>query len=141
MNKKKLRFASGISLIILAITYFAVTGFEEGKAYYKTLDELEAMGPTADGVRLRVAGLVQSGSIERTGPEVSFILEFEGRTLPVHYSGSQPLPDTFKDGVDAVVEGTRNAGGTFEADQIQAKCASKYEADYNDGTIEEQSDA
>jgi len=141
MNQKKIRFAAGISVILLAITYFAVSGFEEGKSYYKTLDELEAMGPTADGKRLRVAGLVQTGSIERSGPEVSFILEFEGRTLPVHYSGSQPLPDTFKDGVDAVVEGARGAGGTFEADQIQAKCASKYESEYEKAPEAKQSDA
>jgi cytochrome c-type biogenesis protein CcmE len=141
MNQNKMRFAGGVAVIVIAIAYFAVSGFEEGKAYYKTLDELEEMGPTADGKRLRVAGLVQAGSIERVGPEVSFVLEFEGLTLPVHYSGSQPLPDTFKDGVDAMVEGERLADGTFEADHIQAKCASKYEAEYGDAAPEGQSDA
>jgi cytochrome c-type biogenesis protein CcmE len=124
-----MRFGLGILIILGAITYFAFAGFDEGKAYYKTLDELEEMGPHATGKRLRVAGLVKTGSIEREGTGVRFELEYEGHTLPVHYVGSQPIPDTFKDGVDAVVEGQRLENGTFEADHLQAKCASKYEAE------------
>jgi cytochrome c-type biogenesis protein CcmE len=61
---------------------------------------------------------------------VTFQLEQEHRRLVVRYVGDQPIPDTFKDGVEAVVEGERQADGSFEADQIQAKCASKYEAEY-----------
>jgi len=36
----------------------------------------------------------------------------------------------FKDGVEAVCEGTYREDGTFEATKIQAKCASKYQAKY-----------
>jgi len=129
---KKTRFTVGIVVILSAIAYFAFAGFNEGKAYYKTIEEVDAMGAEAQEKRLRVAGIVKDGTIERDGREVSFELAQETLTMSVRYVGSQPIPDTFKDGVEAVVEGHRQADGTFEADHIQAKCASKYEAEYGD---------
>ena len=92
------------------------------------------MGPSVEGKRLRVAGLVKEGTIERDGTQVSFTLtqdvENTLHTMQVRYVGSSPVPDTFKDRADAVVEGKCLPDGTFEADHIQAKCASKYEAEY-----------
>jgi cytochrome c-type biogenesis protein CcmE len=130
MARKKLRFAAGFTAIIAAVLYFALSGFQEGKAYYRTLEELDAMGPAVTGKRLRVAGIVTDGTVQRHGAEVTFQLEQEHRHLVVRYVGDQPVPDTFKGGVEAVVEGERRPDGTFEADRIQAKCASKYEAEY-----------
>lgn len=135
MKPKKLRFAAGVTVVIGAIIYFALSGFQEGKAYYKTLDEL-AMERPDENRRLRVAGIVSEGTIVRDGATVRFQIEQEQLTLAVNYTGSQPIPDTFKAGVEAIVEGHLE-DGTFEADQIQAKCASKYEAEY--GTVESDS--
>jgi cytochrome c-type biogenesis protein CcmE len=132
MARKKIRFAAGFVIIIVAVFYLALSGFQEGKAYYRTLEELDALGPTADGKRLRVAGVVTDGSIQRDGAEVTFQLEQEHRRLQVRYTGDAPVPDTFKGGVEAVIEGERHSDGTFEAVHIQAKCASKYEAEYGD---------
>jgi len=42
--------------------------------------------------------------------------------------GRDPLPDTFVDGAQALVEGKRMPDGRFVAEKVQAKCASKYEA-------------
>jgi cytochrome c-type biogenesis protein CcmE len=129
--KKQIRFAVGIGVILLAIAYFAFAGYQEGKAYYSTIDELAMMGTSANGKRLRVAGIVQPGSINRDGKDVSFTLtQDEVHSLDVRYTGSEPVPDTFKDGSEAIVEGLRQNDGSFEADHIQAKCASKYEAEY-----------
>jgi cytochrome c-type biogenesis protein CcmE len=129
--KRQLRFAVGIGVILLAIAYFAFAGYQEGKAYYSTIDELNLMGDRVDGRRMRVAGIVQPGSIVRDGKDVSFTLtQDETHTLAVRYSGGQPVPDTFKDGSEAIVEGQRLKDGSFDADHIQAKCASKYEAEY-----------
>ena len=130
MARKKMQFAAGFAVIIGAVLYLALSGFQEGKAYYRTLEELDTLGPNTSGQRLRVAGIVTDGSIRRNGTEVTFQLEQEHRRLVVRYVGDQPIPDTFKDGVEAIVEGERQADGSFEADQIQAKCASKYEAEY-----------
>lgn len=134
MSNRKKRFGVGIGVILAALGYFAFVGYQEGKAYYKTIDEVTAMGGDADGKRLRVAGVVQPGSIARNGNDLTFTLaqvaDDVPRTLVVAYTGSQPIPDTFKDGADAIVEGHRRDDGTFAADHIQAKCASKYEAKY-----------
>lgn len=133
MNRQK-RFGVGIGVILAALGYFAFVGYQEGKAYYKTIDEVAAMGGDAEGKRLRVGGVVQPGSIARTGNDLTFTLsqiaDDTPRTMAVAYVGTQPVPDTFKDGADAIVEGHRRADGTFAADHIQAKCASKYEAKY-----------
>jgi len=78
-----------------------------------------------------VSGNVRNGSILRAAGRVDFVLEEQGRTVPVTYVGRDPLPDTFKDGAQALVEGRMKPDGRFEAEQIQAKCASKYEATPN----------
>jgi cytochrome c-type biogenesis protein CcmE len=56
------------------------------------------------------------------------VLEGEGKSIPVTYIGSDPLPDTFVDKAQALVEGSLSADGRFVAEHVQAKCASKYEA-------------
>jgi cytochrome c-type biogenesis protein CcmE len=130
MARKKLHFATGFTIIVAAILYFALSGFQEGKAYYRTIEELDSLGPNAAGKRLRIAGVVADGTVKRDGAELTFMLEQEHYKLSVRYVGNQPVPDTFKDGAEAIVEGRRLPDGSFEADQIQAKCASKYEAEY-----------
>jgi cytochrome c-type biogenesis protein CcmE len=76
---------------------------------------------------MRVGGTVAAGSIHRFTGRVDFVLEGEGKSLPVSYVGSDPLPDTFVDKSQALVEG-RPTDGRFVAEVVQAKCASKYEA-------------
>jgi cytochrome c-type biogenesis protein CcmE len=120
--------------VIGALVYFGFAGFQEGKAYYKTIEELNEMGDRAYGKRIKVAGIVTEGSIERRGTELVFKLEQNELVLPVVYTGTSPVPDTFEDGVEAICEGSYKQDGSFEAKNIQAKCASKYEAEY--GNVE-----
>src|SRR5271168_2551011 len=77
---------------------------------------------------MRVSGNEKNGTIQRLPGRVDFVLEEQGRGLDVSYVGRDPLPDTFKDGAQALVEGHRMPDGRFVAEQVQAKCASKYEA-------------
>jgi cytochrome c-type biogenesis protein CcmE len=48
------------------------------------------------------------------------------QTLRVSYEGRDPLPDTFKDGAQALADGRLGPDGIFHAQEVQAKCASKY---------------
>ena len=57
---------------------------------------------------------------------LEFLLVEQDRTLPVVYSGTEALPDTFKDNAQALAEGKFGRDGVFHATNIQAKCASKY---------------
>ena len=122
------KFAALIVVIVGTLVWLAVGGINETKTYYKTIGELREMGSDARGKRLRVAGDVQSGSIVRTGREVAFTLHQEDARLKVVYDGAEPLPDTFRDGAQALADGRMGTDGVFRANKIQAKCASKYEA-------------
>ncbi len=134
MQTKKLKFVIGTVVILGAVLTLAITGMEESKAYYQTVPELKAMGVKAEGRRVRVAGDVVVGSIERHEEGVvTFVIDYEGETLPVRYVGRGPLPDTLVDRAQAVAEGTLKPDGTFEATLVQAKCASKYEVAYEEG--------
>jgi cytochrome c-type biogenesis protein CcmE len=117
-----------MALIVGSLVWLAVGGVSETKTYYKTISELEGMGKNASGQRIRVGGDVQPGSILKTGSSVSFVLHQGTKTLNVIYSGTDPLPDTFKDNAQALADGHLGADGVFTASKIQAKCASKYEA-------------
>jgi cytochrome c-type biogenesis protein CcmE len=121
-----LRFGAAITVIVLALAYLAFTGIQESKSYYVTIAELQGMGPKAQAKRLRVAGTVVPGSIHRHGTGADFQLDENGLKLQVSYRGSEPPPDTFKDSSLALAEGNYGADGVFHAQQVQAKCASKY---------------
>jgi len=123
------RFAALTVVIVGTLAWLAAGGFNETKTYYKTIAELDQMGASAIGKRLRVAGDVEAGSIARAGGGVRFVLRQEQRTLRVVYRGTAPLPDTFRDGAQAIADGRMGSDGVFQATKIQAKCASKYEAE------------
>jgi len=127
---KQLKFGILIAAILGTLGWLAVGGVNDTSTYYKTVAELKSM-PDPQSKRLRVAGDVKEGSIQRNGREVRFVLKQEAETINVVYNGIDPLPDTFRDGAQAVADGKLNPDGTFHAAKIQAKCASKYEADYN----------
>lgn len=129
---QKIKIGIGVLTICGALGFLAISGFDEGKSYYKFVDELPGMGEEVYRKRLKVHGNVVDGTIQKKNGTVEFKLTRNGVTLPVSYIGTDPVPDTFKDGCEAVVDGRYKQDGTFEGTQIQAKCASKYEADYND---------
>jgi len=122
------KFTILVVAIVGVLVWLALGGISESKTYYKTISELNAMGNRAKGERLRVGGDVVPGSIVRTGSEVRFTLKQDARRLNVIYRGIDPLPDTFKDGAQALADGRLASDGSFEANRIQAKCASKYQA-------------
>jgi cytochrome c-type biogenesis protein CcmE len=131
-TKKFARFGIAIALIVLSLGYLAYTGVQESKSYYVTIAELGTMGNNAYTRHLRVGGSVQPGSIHQMGTNADFMLTEkdpktgEAHTLKVNYKGTQPPPDTFKDDALALVVGKYGHDGVFQAEEIQAKCASKY---------------
>jgi cytochrome c-type biogenesis protein CcmE len=129
--KARSKFLIGSGIIILTLMALAYVGFTQSKTYYHTISELGTLSGSALHQRMRVSGSVRAGSIARGAGRVDFVLEEQGKTLPISYTGRDPLPDTFKDGAQALVEGRLTPDGHFNAEQVQAKCASKYEATPN----------
>ena len=127
--KKYWKFAALIGVVIVTLVWLAAAGMNDTtKTYYKTISELSQMGVQANGQRIRVAGDVEGGSIQRKADLVEFILIQDKLKLKVAYTGSEPLPDTFRDGAQALADGKLGTDGVFHASKVQAKCASKYEA-------------
>ena len=126
--QRRTKFGIGIGIIVVSMGFLAWLGYGESKTYYHTIAELQTLHGTARAHRLRVGGTVEPGTIKRLSGRVNFVLAGEGKLLPVSYVGSEPLPDTFVDKSQALVEGSLGNDGSFVAEHVQAKCASKYEA-------------
>lgn len=125
----KKHYFIGFLLIIGGLIYLGSTVFKSSLQYYVTVDEFFASPDTYHNKTLKVAGMVKSGSLHKTSATNSvyeFVIVGNARELLVHYAGL--LPDTFKPGADVVATGKMSPDGTFQANHILAKCASKYEA-------------
>jgi cytochrome c-type biogenesis protein CcmE len=136
--KPQVKFGIITVVIIAALGWLALDGIDQAATYYVTLDELASMNDLG-GKRIRVGGDVEVDSIVRSGDQVEFTISQQDeesdqkRTLNVVYTGQDPLPDTFRDRAQALCDGKLRADGVFEANKIQAKCASKYAAKPGEG--------
>ena len=129
MQRKKqnpAKFLIAGLIVVATVSWLAISGYSDAKQYYVTISELQNMGKKAYKVNLRVAGNVQPGTIDRSGPNATFTLLEQGHLLKVDYQGSEPPPDDFKDNAQALAIGTYGRDNVFHATQLQAKCASKY---------------
>jgi cytochrome c-type biogenesis protein CcmE len=110
--------------VVAAIGFLIYNGFQSTTVYYLTVSELKAKGASPSMVR--VAGVVQDGSVQRSpsNSTIHFTIEDGGGSLPVVYSGM--VPDIFGPGIQVVVEGRYLGGGEFQATTLLAKCPSKF---------------
>ena len=125
---KNMKFGLLSLAILITLGWLMAGGINQTASYYKEIAEIKRMGPDAAEKRLRVGGDIEANSIVRSGRDVHFILVQNDLRLAVIYNGVDPLPDTFKDGSQALADGKLDAQGVFHATKVQAKCASKYEA-------------
>ncbi|HIJ42560.1 MAG: cytochrome c maturation protein CcmE [Rhodospirillales bacterium] len=119
---KRLTFvviAWGFLALATALVLFA---FEEGIVFFYSPTELTEKKPPAEQ-RLRVGGLVEEGSVEKSGTIVSFRVTDLNNSVPVTYEGI--LPDLFREGQGVVAEG-RLVGGVFVAAEVLAKHDENY---------------
>ncbi|MFQ5612582.1 MAG: cytochrome c maturation protein CcmE [Anaerolineae bacterium] len=130
---KKIKFIVGGIIIVLAIAYLIVAGFQNTVSYFLTVDELYAREQAMLDRNVRVSGKVDEASIDFNNRDL--ILAFEitsetGERLPVVFNG--PKPDQMRHDADAIIEGKWD-GDVFTANTLLLKCPSRYE----EGTIEE----
>lgn len=119
----------GVTTLVLA-TVFGVllyTTLGESMQYYKYVDEVVGSQADWSGKKLQVHGYVVPGSIgkKRDALEYRFDIQRNGKTLRAFYNGI--VPDTFKDDSEVVLTGVLTKEG-FVANDMTAKCPSKYEA-------------
>ena len=126
---KKKKFLIGGLIVLLAVSFLGYKAFAGAATYYYRVDEIQTKANTIYGQNVKIEGTIVDGTVERqsAGRILKFVMSDAGGklTLPVVYTGV--VPDTFKAGSDAVVEGKLNTDGTFQATLIMTKCPSKYE--------------
>ncbi len=120
----------GLAVVVGLIAVIGSTVRGSAFVYSKYVDEVVQPAERARwvGRTVRVEGLVAPASIEhRPGTrEFRFRVTRNEAVLPVTYAGI--VPDTFRDCAGVTVRGVLGQDGVFRADEIVAKCPSKYEA-------------
>lgn len=91
--------------------------------FFSPTEIVEAKVPT-EGRRIRLGGLVETGSVAKQGAEVRFAITDGAHRVPVVYSGL--LPDLFREGQGVVTEGRMGKDGTFAASEVLAKHDENY---------------
>ena len=137
---KGMQIAIGVVLVLALFSIYAARNLDGlgSFTYYETLDEFLALGESKK--RVRVHGFVSNGSIQRDvkTKQVHFAIQNEAphaggaadqnMTVVFH---SLEVPDLFRDGAEVVVEGQLQRDRdelVFHADNVLAKCPSKFEA-------------
>lgn len=132
------RRAAGLGLLAIllcmgaGIAVLVLFGFKEAAVYALPVSELKARSAELAGRRVRVDGELVPGSLSKQDDpcEYKFKIQASGASLDVRYPQCV-VPDTFRDrpegGVKVTVTGALQKQGDFEATEILAKCASKYD--------------
>ncbi|HEX8943362.1 MAG TPA: cytochrome c maturation protein CcmE [Gemmatimonadaceae bacterium] len=128
--KPRTKFLIGGALVLSVAGYLMASSIKDTGVYYMTPTELSAKlqaDPSFVNAGVKVGARVVPGSVQRAagGKEYAFRVTDGSHTFPVVYRGI--APDTFTDSVDVVVSGRMGADGTFQATELLAKCASRYE--------------
>jgi len=101
----------------------ALNALDSNIALYVTPSEIAA-GKAPQGKAFRIGGLVKEGSVKRQDMTVRFVVTDTVKEIPVAYTGI--LPDLFRDGKGAVVQGRLGSDGIFAATEVLAKHDENY---------------
>jgi cytochrome c-type biogenesis protein CcmE len=130
MKKGSKFFIAGI-IVIGAIGFLIMSGFQQNSVYYLEVNELLKQPEAYKTKGVRISGNVKEGSIQQDIMKkfLKFtMIDDTGATMTVEYTGL--VPDAFTEDVQVIVEGKYDkAKNTFYAKTLLAKCPSKYEAD------------
>lgn len=126
-----IKVALSVAVLIGGIAYLLHATAGEAFEYYKHVDEVVPDLAQWQKKPLQIHGYVLPGSIQKRLDPVTSKLEYKfvevncDKQLDVHYVGV--VPDTFKDGAEVVAKGQLD-GERLQAQEIMAKCPSKYQA-------------
>ncbi|HTY03933.1 MAG TPA: cytochrome c maturation protein CcmE [Rhodocyclaceae bacterium] len=121
-HKRIALIVGGLAAIGIAST-FVLNALDSNIALYITPSEVVA-GKAPRGKAFRIGGMVREGTLRRDNLTVHFVLTDTAKDIPVAYTGI--LPDLFKEGKGAVVQGHLGEDGNFTATEVLAKHDENY---------------
>lgn len=135
------RFFVGLVGVGAVVTWLVWTGISDTMLYYLTPSELLARAESDELLAdrgLKVSGNVVPGSHASSTDELLHTFEVADPDHPevrltVHFR--LPLPDTFTEEAEVVMEGRYRGNGIFEASEVLTKCGSRYEAMPEEGAV------
>jgi cytochrome c-type biogenesis protein CcmE len=127
MKRKTLRlYLLVASLCLLGIAVgLTLYAFQSRIVFFFSPSDIAKERP-ATGQVVRLGGLVEAGSVVKSGDgaTIDFKVTDLKNTVEVSYRGV--LPDLFREGQGVVVEGAYASDGTFNASEVLAKHDEKY---------------
>lgn len=122
--KHRRLFVVAAALVVLgAAAALVLNAFEENMVFfYSPTDLTEKQVPR--GQSIRVGGLVETGSVKKTGLDVAFGITDGAKRVRAVYRGV--LPDLFREGQGVVTRGILLADGSFKAEEVLAKHDENY---------------
>lgn len=121
-HKRALLIIAALAVISVA-ALLILNALNSNIALYVTPSEVAA-GKAPNGQAFRIGGMVKEGSVRRDGLTVHFVITDMAKDIPVSYTGI--LPDLFKEGKGAVIQGRLNPNGDFVASEVLAKHDENY---------------
>jgi cytochrome c-type biogenesis protein CcmE len=118
---------AGVAVVagIVIVGFFLTSSID----YYCNVDEIGMREGCDDTRRVRVQGSVDEGSLSARGSITSFVMSFNGKTLPVDYEGEPG--GIFQECIPVVAHG-RIVDGVLVATRIEVKHSNEYEAENSD---------
>ncbi|MEX0292908.1 cytochrome c maturation protein CcmE [Pseudomonas putida] len=124
-RKKRLFLILGLLVGVAVAVGFALSALQQNINLFYTPTQI-ANGEAPLDTRIRAGGMVEKGSLQRSGDslDVRFVVTDFNKSVPITYRGI--LPDLFREGQGIVALGKLNAEGVVVADEVLAKHDEKY---------------
>ena len=122
-RQKRIAIIVGALIAVGLAAVLILNALNSNIALYVTPSDVAA-GKSPSGQAFRIGGMVKDGSIKRDGLTVHFVITDMVKDIPVAYTGI--LPDLFKEGKGAVIQGRLNPNGQFIASEVLAKHDENY---------------
>lgn len=152
-KKPNYKLIIGSVIIAAALLYLLISSTVSGSQYFMTVEELQAQKAEIVGKNVRMSGAVLGDTIEYDPKTLNLtfavaqipgdhqlikamggmakVLEEAAANpnaarLTIHYKGAKP--DLLQPAAQAIVSGSLDDRGVFQANELLLKCPSKYES-------------
>jgi len=127
-RRRRLPAVVALLVVVAVFGFVMVRALGNATMFFYNADEAVAKREALADQRFRLQGTVVDNTVVRTGDGVSFVVAFNGVTVPVNHVGDPP--ELFQGGIPVVLEGRWAEGdpsGAFASDRIMVKHSETYD--------------